>query len=791
MTLRSRLLTAAAMAGLSAFASAASAQDAASETTMDVITVTTQFREQSVADVPINVSAFDEAMLEDLDIADFEDLAAFTPGLIVQEQSPNNTGYSIRGITTDSGEATSETRVAVFQDGVSITRSRGSYIELFDIERIEVAKGPQPTLFGRGALIGGINIIQNKADDEQSMSAEIGFGNEGQVEGRGHVNMRLADGYGLRIAGVSRERDGYIDNTMGGDLQGRDTQALRVVLSGAPTADFSFDLIANYQQDTPPGTSFKSGTLPALGGDTNPFTAASLNTFGGFEGGAPLGLDRTVRGVTFLADYAISDAWTVNSITGWRDFDSVEIFDPDGTFLPFLTIAEDATGEQFSQEVRFSYDAGGAWTGSIGALYFHEEGEQRIPIGLNEAVAQAILAPTLAAGLGMTVEQLEGGLALYGYPGVDLDNPLNPFPYSVAALLASPDPANPQLVPLRDFYLEEGSNSGETTSYDIFADTSYAVTDRLTLTAGLRWTYEDKTSSGYGRNINGPNLITFAPTLVTPYTPNGETVSQSGDFNDFTWRLAAAYAVSDTLNTWVSYARGRRPDVISVDTDSPTFFSEAPAEIVDSVEAGAFWTFPRGTLSGSVFYSEYENFQTTRFDPGTVSFVTDNAGNATQYGLEVQGQFDLHDRVRMYATYAYNSATFDDTDSHGNALELAGNTFRYAPEHSVSFGFNVDVAEGDWGSLVFLPTWSWQSKIYFDNNNDRFGGALHQDAYGLLNARLRYEDAAERYHVEVYGTNLTDEEYLIDAGNTGGSFGMPTFIAGSPMLYGVRAGVEF
>lgn len=783
MTLKARLMAAAAIAAPLIFAPAAIAQD---DNTVDVITVTTQFREQSVADVPINVSAFDEALLEDLAIADFEDLAAFTPGLIVQEQSPNNTGYSIRGITTDSGEATSETRVAVFRDGVSITRSRGSYIELFDIERIEVAKGPQPTLFGRGALIGGINIIQNKAEDENSGSFEMGFGNEGQIEARGHYNFRLADGYGLRVSGVSRERDGYIENTEGGDLQGRDTQAIRLVLSGTPNDVFSFDLIANYQQDTPPGTSFKSGTLPAVGGDTDPFTAASLNTFGGFEGGAELGLDREVRELTFLADFQLSDAWTLNAITGWRDFDSVEIFDPDGMALPFLVIAEDATGEQFSQEFRLSYDAGGAWTGALGALYFHEEGEQRISIGMNEAVAQAILAPTLAAGFGATVAQLEGLLALNGFPGVDLDNPLNPFPYSVAALLQQQ-----QLVPLRDFYLEEGSNSGETTSFDIFADTSYAVTDRLTLTAGLRWTYEDKTSSGCGRNVNGPNFVTFANTLVTPYTPNGETVSQSGEFDDFTWRFAASYAVNDMLNTWISYARGRRPDVISVDTDSPTFFSEAPAEIVDSVEAGAFWTFARGTLSGSVFYSEYENFQTTRFDPGTVSFVTDNAGNATQYGAELQGQFDITDRAELFASYAYNSATFDDTDSNGNALELAGNTFRYAPEHTLALGLNWEMAAGNWGSLRFLPTYSWQSKIYFDNNNDRFGGILHQDAYGLLNARLRYENADERFHVELYGTNLTDEQYLIDAGNTGGSFGMPTFIAGSPLLYGIRGGVEF
>ena len=786
MALKSRLLSAVALVGMMGVCGAANAQQATDESGVDVITVTTQFREQSVADVPINVSAFNEALLEELDIADFEDLAAFTPGLIVQEQSPNNTGYSIRGITTDSGEATSETRVAVFQDGVSITRSRGSYIELFDIERVEVAKGPQPTLFGRGALIGGINIIQNKAEDAFSASAGVGIGNEGQVEGRGHVNFRLADNYGLRLAGVTRQRDGYIENTLGGELQGRDTQAVRLVLSVNPTADFSFDLIANYQQDNPPGTAFKSGAIPALGGDTNPFTPASLNTFGGFEGGAPLGLDREVRGVTFLADYAINDAWTLSSITGWRDFTSFEVFDPDGSFLPFLTIAEDATGEQFSQEFRLSYDNGGAWTGSIGALYFDEEGEQRIPLGINEVVAQAVLAETLAAGFGATVSQLEDLLALNGFPGVDLDNPLNPFPYSVAALLTQS-----QLVPLRDIYLEEGSNSGEQTAWDIFADASFAVTDRLTLTAGLRYTAEDKTSSGYGRNIAGPNFITFAPTLVTPYTPNGGTVSQSGEFDDFTWRLAASYAVSDTLNTWVSYARGRRPDIISVDTTSPTLFSSAPAEIVDSVEAGAFWTLAYGTLSGSVFYSEYENFQTTRFDPNTISYVTDNAGNATQYGLEMQGQFDLGERAQLYVSYAYNSATFDDTDSNGNALLLAGNTFRYAPEHSVSFGLSIDVASGDWGSISLLPTYSWQSDIFFDNDNDRFGGILSQDAYGLFNARVRFQNADENFHMEVFGTNLLDEEYLIDAGNTGGSFGMPTFIAGSPRLYGIRAGVDF
>ncbi|WP_417493121.1 TonB-dependent receptor [Maricaulis sp.] len=790
MTFKAHLLCAAAATATLAFAAGAQAQQseaASAGSHVEVIRVTTQFREQSLADVPVNVAAFDAELLAALDIQDFEDLAAFTPGLIVQEQSPNNTGYSIRGITTDSGEATSETRVAVFQDGVSVTRSRGSYIELFDIERVEVAKGPQPTLFGRGALIGGINIIQNKADDEFSASAEIGVGNDGQREARGHVNFRLAEDYGLRFALVSRERDGYIDNVLGGrDLQGRDTWAARAVLSGQPNERFSFDLVANYQEDTPPGTSFKSGTFLVPGGDTNPFTPAALNSIAGFEGDRELGLERTVRGVTVLGTLDLNDAWTLSSITGWRDFDSVEIFDPEGSALPMVVLGEDATGEQASQEFRFSYDNGGQWTGSVGLLAFHETGTQRIPVGLNEAQIQALLAPTLAAGFGASVAELEGLLALNGFPGVQLANPYNPFPYSVAALLGQG-----QLVPLRDLYLEEGSNSGETTSYDIFADASYEVNDRLTLTAGLRWTREDKTSSGYGRNIAGPNFVTFADTLILPATPGGAEVSDSGEFDDFTWRFAASYALTDQANAWISYARGRRPDVISLDSSSATMFSTSPAEIVDSIEAGAFWTFGAGSVSGSIFYSEYENFQTTRFDPNQVSFVVDNAGSATQYGLELQGEYAFGDRISLYATYAYNSATFDDTDDAGNALELAGNTFRYAPEHSASFGLNVNLAEGDWGRVSFLPSYSWQSRIYFDNDNDRFGGILTQEAYGLLNARIRFETADERYHAEIYGSNLTDEDYLIDAGNTGGSFGIPTFIAGSPLLWGARIGMEF
>ena len=140
----------------------------------NTVTVTVQKREQALKDVPVAVSALDAEFLDNLGLDEFDAVARFVPGFEVQEQSPNNPGFVIRGITSDSGEANIEPRIAVFQDGVSISRSRGSIVELFDMERIEVAKGPQPTLFGRGALIGGVNIIQAKAQFDFGASLEAG-----------------------------------------------------------------------------------------------------------------------------------------------------------------------------------------------------------------------------------------------------------------------------------------------------------------------------------------------------------------------------------------------------------------------------------------------------------------------------------------------------------------------------------------------------------------------------------------------------------------------------------------
>src|SRR4051812_36507268 len=319
---------------------ALSAQDLV---TLDQLTVTAQKRVQSISDVPVPITAYTGSFLDRAGVSDYKSLAPLVPGLFIQEQSPNNPGINLRGITTDSGDPRSETRISIFQDGVSISRSRASVVELFDLERIEVLKGPQGTLFGRGAEIGAMSIVQNKPKNETSGAFTAGFGDYNDRRASGYVNTPIAGKELLgRFAFAWSEHDGVIDNLADGStLNGKKTLALRGALRWQPAPQTTIDVIANWQHDTPPGTAFKSGVIPTSRGDTNPFTAAELNR------GSQLGTDRTVGGVTVIAEHQINDAWSVTSTTGWREYDAFENFDADGSRLYLLEFAEDSRGRQF------------------------------------------------------------------------------------------------------------------------------------------------------------------------------------------------------------------------------------------------------------------------------------------------------------------------------------------------------------------------------------------------------------------------------------------------------------
>lgn len=767
------------------------------------IVVTAQLREQNILEVPIAVSAYSGESLDRLGITKFDDLSLIVPGLEVQEQSANNTGFVIRGITSDSGDATSEPRVAVFQDGVPASRNRGSYVELFDLERVEVSRGPQATLYGRGALIGAVNVIQNKADlNDFSLIGEAAGGD--YEYGRALLVMNaplVQDQFGLRLAATMRQREGFTENVLGGDdLGGVNVVALRASAAWAPTDAVRFDLIGNLHEDDNAGTAFVSGRYaacaPAGASQTcspaNPFGPAALNTFGGFENNQPLGLERGVYSVTLLGQFDLSPSFTLNSTSGYRYFRSFEVFDPDGFGLPLAVAAEDARGMQWSQDFRLSYDDGGPLTWFIGASYFEEDGRQRVPFMFDERVALQHAAAQIT-----DTPQTYAALTDPAYVA------------SVIELaLGAPAGTGVFLEPgLQNNHTEAFTNFGETESVDIYADATLAVTDRLEISAGVRWTQDDKTTS-YMAEVGGTGSLLGAAlaTGALPTTtwglftqPTTGLSSASDTFEDATWRLVARYALNEDVSLWASYARGRRPDVIAATGPAtplaaPTF-SIVPAETVDSVEVGARARLQSGlNVEGSVYHYEYENFQTSQFSGAML--VTVNAGEASATGFEGQADWQITPWLDLFGTYAYSHARFDS-----GARE--GNHFRLSPDHTLSLGavFAFDVAGG---TLSITPTYSWQSEVFFDDDNDDpalqvrspitlsdFLLDERQDSYGLFNLRARYEAASGHWSVEAFANNLADEEYLIDAGNTGDLLGIPTFIRGAPRTIGLQVATRF
>ncbi|WP_425998199.1 TonB-dependent receptor [Caulobacter sp. DWR1-3-2b1] len=770
------LMSAASVLALS-LASAAGAADVDAAQVEQII-VTAQKREQKALDVPVSLTAYSGSMLDMLGVQEFEELSLFVPGFEVQNQSPNNPGFVMRGITSDSGEATNEPRVSVYQDGVSISKSRGSYVELFDLERVEVAKGPQSTLYGRGALIGAVNVIQAKARPELAGSAKLELGNFGYLMAEGMLNAPITDTLSVRVATRLKLRDGYVENLLGGDdFNSTETMAVRLAFNWRPNERLNADLLLNHQSDSPSGTSFKSLTyLPtdpntgAILGDLGRNSGAALSTVAGFENGQKLGLERDVFSATALVDYKINDAFSLNSTTAFRRFAGEEIFDADGFSLPLFTFAEDATGRSASQDLRLNYDAGGTITAFGGLSYFWEDGNQRVPLLFNEKVFAA----------------RAGAIPGFVRPNVAGMNLINVIPNFAA---------------LKSQHLETYTNYGTTKSYDAYADVTWKPVEKLELAAGLRYTYDDKESGygvvlGNGGSVLGGSTATVARGLFLQPTTGGKPQYKSFTDNGVTYRVVGRYALTPNANLYASVATGRRPKVVSGGSPAapggPARFTEIPAEEVISYEIGSKLALldRRLTLEGALYRYDYENFQTSiRNTAGQI--VSTNAGEASATGFEGQATFQITGNATVFGTYAHSEARF------GNGL-FKDNSFRLSPDDSFSLGANL-AFDASIGRFTITPTYTWQSEVFFDNNNDRAvlqtTGDVIQDekqkAYGLMNLRIGYQpskDSALKF--EAFATNLLEQDYIKDAGNTGDGFGIPTFIAGEPRFFGVSMSIK-
>ncbi|WP_086606569.1 TonB-dependent receptor [Erythrobacter donghaensis] len=775
-------------AALAAAPHAAFAQDAETPAADDPasgneIIVTTQKIEQRALDVPITISAVSGERIRELGVSDLDELSYYTPGLLIQEQSANNPGVVIRGITSDSGSAQEGPRVTLYYNGVDISRSRGSYQAIYDLERVEVIKGPQATLFGTASAVGAISLVSAKPRAGFEGEVRGSYGNFDQTMLGGYINLGN-DVIAGRIAGEWRRRDGYVTNLSPNqeeELYAQDQLGLRASLRVTPNPDVTIDLVGTYDQQRNGGTPFISARFPASaaspGGPGNAFVDANL---GGNPAGAAalgddqLGLNREVYDINFTADIRLADDVSFTTVNGYREFDSREVFDADGTAAPFLEFAEIADGWQISHEGRFTY-SGARLRASAGWNIFIEDGRQNVPFASEEGLFLQCLT------------------TLFGVPVAGR-------PFGATPCVAA-DGTSPATGITNVPYSSVFENQGRNEAYSAFADVTVIPFDALELTAGIRFLNESRRSS-YFADVPVPVLPNATP--GAPLTPSlipgqidtgGRTFSAQASFDAWLPRFNALYRVSDDVNLYATISKGRRSPVVQVNARRLPTGEVVPnrndiaAEIVWNYEGGVKVSAGPVSAALGVYYQVYDNFQVSvpvivNGNP-TGAFETRSAGGASNLGVEGEIAVDVTDWLNVFGNFGFIDGGIDDDPANGT---FAGSRFRLQPEWQASGGFTVDRDVGNGARFFATPSITHRSTIFFQVPNTAL---ISQGPVTLVNARAGVSFADERYEIAGFIRNAFNEDFLLDAGNTGGAFTIPTFIPGEPRFYGVEVTARF
>lgn len=672
----------------------------ASAQVLEEVLVTAQKRSESVQDIPIAVSAFDQGFMRKSGIENAADLVAYTPGLSGQSYQATESVFTVRGIGTQAFGIGADNSVGMFIDDQPIGRTTLIGNSFFDLERIEVVKGPQGTLFGRNASAGAISIITNKANTkESSLDILASAGDEGQQRFEGAGNWAINDQFALRLAARKSERDGTFENALNGDeLNNVDDTTIR----GSLHYSFSDTLGVELSAEKLDSKSYTAATFFDNAFDDK----ISINKQPEQE------IDSTRA--TMRLTWDLEDV-TLTSNTSYLDYDITAIpVDADATDLFIINLLEPQEGDQWVQEVRLNGSTENIdWF--VGASYIQENIKSRTTYQWSDF----ILVPALA-----------------GWPTLCEDIP--------GLCQTSVDQVN----------FAETDN----TSYAVYGDLAWGFTEKLKLTVGVRYTNDKK---DFDLNQPIPNSIWGALTgdaLIKVATDG--TVSDDDSWTSFDPRVVLDYQLSDDIMMYGSVASGYKSGGFNSNPAStlaegqqqkPASFDE---ETVIAYEVGfksQFWD-NRAQLNGAIYFNDYDDFQIE--DNANLVIVIQNAASVETYGLELDGMVRVTENLTLRGTYSYLNAEF--TDGFFSGIDIGGNVLPRAPKNSGSAILDWDGTLGTLGRFNFRGEYVYTDSIYFDATND-----FEQDSFGIFNARIGWETEDGRFGVAVIGENLGDEEFFL------------------------------
>ena len=758
--------------------------------------IVTATRRQEVQNtVPISVTAITGDKLREARVQNIQDLHNDVPNLTVNNAlgGDNAAIMNIRGLVQASSDSTLDTAVGVYQDDVFLARSFSVLGQLLDVERVEVLRGPQGTLFGRNTIGGAIQIVSKKPQIGAGSDAyvNISAGNHGLIEASAASTFQMGDSLAVRIAANVSEHDGHttsylVDDTFNPatgqfgyvdgvspvleeiDTDNRDTVAYRASIAWLPTESTSVDLSFYHYEDDTNGVLLRGRTgdlgSPNLAvGDLvtagRGFSSLTADDF--YSGLTPLQTngDAEVDIAIATIEHQISDDLSVKVIASNATAENNEVTNTDGLVQSLvgavpapatvlLRSLRDQEVEQSTLEIQMSGTVSDSINWIAGIYYFEEES---IDIRA-EALRSPFFETTPAALLPPPVQQLAGGI-----PSTFID---------VVA---------------------------ENESASIYGSVDWALNDALTLRFGGRYTEDTK---GYiGQSVRAGGVIppgvelcvyTQIPTSLAPCLLTNEA-----DFENFTWDISADYRFSGATFGYAKVGTGYRTGGISLNANNADTAAPFNEDEVISYELGLKSDIgDRAHINAALFYVDYTDVQQNvlssfanscaRTLPEEQVIITCNLGDAESYGFELEGVWQISDAFGMLASLGYTNFEYDDpntlpTNSPEWALSISG---IYSTE---LMGYPLR------GILTYQASDdSWSSS---DSNLDEVLNLV--EGYSLLNARLTLQ-VNENMSLSLWGSNLTEDEYYRAVTTASSAFGLfNAGLPGAPRTFGLDVKYDF
>ena len=707
---------------------------------LEVIEVTAQKRSESIQEVPISVQAVTGDMLENSEINDFEDIVHISPSVSLQDNlSPFQKSIYIRGTGTTINSATVESSVSTVVDGVVMARQGQFFTDLADVQRIEILRGPQSTLFGKNASAGVLNIVTKEPNfDETEGSGSVSYDEYGEWNAKGTLSGPISDDMAFRLSGNYK----YVENnhitnvnSIGPSLDGEEAIGLRGKLKWELSDNVDVTLIGDYSESSAPSgvRVFRSISDAAI-------EASSINAT---EDVVPGESNRKVNindsnqydindwGVSAHIDWWLDDhqVIAISAYRNWQIDDQLDI-DSTGVTVPVSAYVDVGTPsfrgivdttkdtEQISQELRIQSTHDAKLQYVLGTYLWHTNYD-----GVDKERRTVCYDLIGARPVYSTCE----GVA---YP---------------AALIASQ--SYNQLTDVSTNY------------YALFGQMDYTFNDKLSLSLGLRAQRDE-----FKWNVEQLGVLEEGDVPEERYLGKGEVT-----YSEMTGKVSLQYQLASGANSYFSYSRGYKGP--GADFALPDSAPLEP-EYMNAYEFGykAQWFNRRLNVSSAVFWQEFINTQVSYFDEEDVVFRPTNAGETHQKGVEIDAMLAVTSNVTFNTGITWLDATYEEYSvacytndptpscSESGVKDVSGEVTTFSPEWKVVSGLRYESDPLDNGVVWFLQTnYRWQSETQYDANQNP---STIQKPYGIADVFIGFNSSSNKYSVSFYVKNVFDTPYV-------------------------------